>query len=193
LKKTWSLKRTTPPATEPVTLEALKSNLHITHGYQDDTLNSYIKAGRVQAEDYQRRSYITQKWDIVLDSFPSGEICLLRGPVQEVESVTITDIDGNETLMDLTDFIILTDNTPGRMKLKNTAVWPPVTLQEIGGVRIRYITGVDEASGVPADVKHAIIIFASFQDENRGVEDTELPEAFFDLLKPDRIYTDEPV
>lgn len=189
----WSLKRTENPTTEPVTVEELKLSVHISHDIQDDTLQAYLKAGRVQAEDYQRRSYMTQKWDIVLDDFPSSEICLLRGPVQSLESVVITDIDGDETSMDLSDFIVLTDNTPARMKLKSTASWPSVTLQDIGAIRIRYTTGFATKADVPDDVKHAIILFASFADDNRAVEDDMIPDSFFNLLKPDRIYTDTPV
>jgi len=190
----WSLKRNEAPEAEPVTLVEVKSQVHITHDLQDDTLTSYIKAARELAEDYQRRSYITQTWDIVLDCYPAGEIALLRGPVISVESVTVTDIDGAETSMDLNDFIILTDNTPARMKLKNTASWPSVSLQEIGGIKISYTTGFGlDGTTTPESVKHAILLFCGFADDNRAVETVEIPSAFFNLLKPDRIYIDSPV
>jgi len=189
-----SLKRTGEPAKEPVTLEHFKASVHITHSEQDSVLEGYLKAGRVAAEDFQGRSYITQKWDIVLDSFPSGEICLLRGPVQTLDSVVVTDINGDETSMDISNFIVLTDNTPARMLLRSTASWPSVTLQDIGGIRIRYTTGYGlEPEDVPADMKHAIIVFASFADDNRGVEDDMIPQSFYNLLEPTRIYTDSPV
>lgn len=193
IKMGWSLKRVTDPLTEPVTVPELKLQTHITHAIQDTTLESYIKAGRVLAENYQRRSYITQKWDIVLDSFPDGEIFLLRGPIISVESITVTDIDGTATVMDLSDFIILIDNTPARLKLKSTASWPSVILQDIGGIRIKYTTGYGDADKVPDTVKHAILLFGAFADDNRAVETTEIPDAFYNLLEPDRIYTDSPV
>ncbi len=188
-----SLKRVVEPTVEPVTLEELKSSVHITHSEQDSTLEGYLKAGRVQAEDYQRRSFITQGWEIVLDSFPSGEVFLLRGPVQSVESVIVTDADGVETSMDLTDFIILKNGSPARMLLRSAKSWPDVTLQEIGGVRINYTTGYGDAPKVPQDVKHAIILFASFADDNRAVEDDHIPPAFYNLLKNDRLFEATPV
>jgi uncharacterized phiE125 gp8 family phage protein len=190
----WSIKRTVEPVKEPVDIELFKKSVHISFNEQDDVLTSYLKAGRVAAEDFQGRSYITQGWDIVLDSFPSGEICLLRGPVQTLDSVVITDVNGDETPMDVSDFIVLTDNTPARMLLRSTASWPSVTLQDIGGIRIRYTAGYGlEPENVPADIKHAIIIFASFADDNRGVEDDMTPQSFFNLLEPTRIYTEKPV
>ncbi|MHA1168306.1 MAG: head-tail connector protein [Candidatus Hodarchaeales archaeon] len=183
-----SLKRVVEPAVEPVSLDEFKSSVHITHSFQDDTLEGYLKAGRVAAEDYQRRSLITQEWQMVFDCYPVGEIALLRGPVQSVESVTVTDSEGDETVMDLTDFIILTDSSPARMLLKSSASWPSATLQEIGGIRINYTTGYGDAEDVPADTKHAIIIFASFADDNRGVEDEFIPPSFYNLLETDRLY-----
>jgi len=190
----WSLKRTLAPTVEPVTVAEVKSQVHITHDLQDTTLSSYIKAAREQAEDYQRRSYITQKWDIVLDCYPQGEICLLRGPVASVESIVVTAIDGNTTDMDVSDFVILIDNTPARMKLKSTASWPSVTLQEIGAIRISYTTGYGaDGATTPESVKHAILVFCGFADDNRAVETVELPASFFNLLKSDKIYIDSPV
>ena len=62
-----TLTRTVSPSVEPVTLDELKKNLHITHSEQDVTLNGYIKAGRVAAEVYQRRSLITQQWQMIFD------------------------------------------------------------------------------------------------------------------------------
>ena len=184
-----TLTRTVSPSVEPVTLDELKKNLHITHSEQDVTLNGYIKAGRVAAEVYQRRSLITQQWQMIFDCYPVGEIALLRGPVVSVESVVVTDVDGNETTMDLSDFIILTDGSPARMLLRSSASWPSETLQEIGGIRISYTAGYG-ATGedVPDDTKHAIIIFASFADDNRGVEDEFIPKSFYNLLETDRLF-----
>jgi len=178
----------TPPTSEPVTVEQLKLSVHISHDVQNSTLEGYLKAGRQAAENYQRRSFITQQWEIVFDCFPVGEMALLRGPVQSVESVVVTDVDGAETTMDLSDFIILTNTSPARMLLKGSALWPAVELQEIGGIKINYTTGYGDAADVPADTKHAIIIFASFADDNRGVEDGELPPAFYSLLDSDRLF-----
>jgi len=178
----------TPPASEPVTVQELKDSVHISHAEQDSTLLGYLLAGRQEAEDYQRRSFITQEWNIVLDAYPTGEFCLLRGPVQSVESVVVTDVDGNETTMDLSDFIVLKKSSPARMKLKDSASWPAVTLQDIGAITISYTTGYGDATKVPANTKQAIMIFASFTDDNRGVEEMELPPAFYSLLDTDRLF-----
>lgn len=189
----WSLKRVEDPSEEPVTLSQLKKNIHVTYSDQDEVFDSYIKAAREAAENYQYRSYMPQKWEIVLDEFPTGEICLLRGPVVAVESVIVTDEDGVQTNMDLSNFVILTDNTPGRMVLKNSSSWPSVTLQQIGGIRIRYSTGYGDAASVPETMKNAIIMLCSYWDDNRAVEDVEIPDSFYHLLSADRIWIDEPV
>jgi len=189
----WAITLVTAPTIEPVTLESLKLQTHITHDIQDTTLQSYLLAGRLKAEEYQRSSYINQTWRLTLDCYPVAPLKLLRGPVQSLVSVKVYDEDNNETVVDLDNFYIDTDHVPAKLVLKSSGSWPSVSLREVGGVKIEYIAGYGADSvKVPATVKHAIILFASFADDNRAAEEASFPPAFFTLLSPTRIHTDEP-
>ena len=66
-----SLKLVTPPATEPVTLAELKAWAKIDTDADDALITSLLAAARQAAEDYTRRSFITQSWRLTLDLEPS--------------------------------------------------------------------------------------------------------------------------
>lgn len=188
----WSLNKISAPGILPVTLDELKSQAHITHNVQDDTLTAYLEMATQQAEEYQRKSYITQTWELTLDCIPDV-IYLLRGPVQELSSVKVYDDENNETDVDLSNFYVETGHNPAKLVLSESGEWPNVTLRSIGAVKIRYVAGYgDTAADVPPVVKHAIKLFASFADDNRAAEEATLPRAFWDLLRPTRVDTNEP-
>jgi uncharacterized phiE125 gp8 family phage protein len=188
----WAINQLVAPGDEPVTLAELKLQTHITHTIQDSTLTSYLLAGRIQAEEFQRVSYMPQTWELTLDCLFNYPIYLLRGPVTSLVSVKLYDTENNETVMDNSDFYLETSHKPAKLVLNSSASWPSIVLRDVGGVKIEYETGYADATKVPANVKHAIILFASFADDNRAAEEAEIPRAFWDLLRPTRIETNEP-
>jgi uncharacterized phiE125 gp8 family phage protein len=188
----WSLNKITEPEIEPVTLAELKLQTHITFTDQDAILNSYIKAARVQAEEYQRQSYITQTWELSFDGYPEFPIFLLRPPVQSLVSVKIYDEDNVETSMALDNFYLDTSSTPARLCFAEDGEWPLTYLRKIDAVKIRYDTGFgDDTTDVPENIRHAIMLMAAFMDDNRAA-DAELPKAFWHLLQPTRVPKNEP-
>lgn len=65
-----ALKLTTAPTTEPVTLAEAKAHLRVDVADDDLLITNLITAARVHAENVCRRAFVTQKWDLYLDSFP---------------------------------------------------------------------------------------------------------------------------
>lgn len=190
----WNIRTVTEPAVEPVTLDELKLQAHITHTVQDSTLTAYIKAARTQAEEYIRMSFINRTIELSLDSFPAGEVLLLKGPVSAVTSVKVFDENNVETSIALTEFDINLSAVPAKICLKSGGSWPSITPRRYNAVQIRYTAGFGAAgSNVPADIKHAITLFASFADDNRAAEIAEYPAAFWDLLRPGRVANYAPV
>jgi len=61
------LKQTVAPALEPVSLTEAKLHLRIDTTAEDVLISSLIKAARQYCENYQRRAYITQTWELWLD------------------------------------------------------------------------------------------------------------------------------
>lgn len=65
-------KRIEPPKEEPVTLDQARRHLRIVAGdtSQDELITGLIQAAREYAEDYTRRAFVQQRWQLVLDQFP---------------------------------------------------------------------------------------------------------------------------
>ena len=203
------IKVITPPQIEPVTVEDVKLCAHIDHDIEDKIIALWIKTGRELAENYQKRSYITQILEQSFDGFPCVPFNLARPPLIGVMTITYTDSDGlTTTLYDSgidyissttttgspftppstnSDFIIDTDGEPGRIDLAYLKTWPNVTLQPINSVKVRYAAGYGEyAEDVPEYIKDAIMLYCIYRNENRAGEVQETPSHFYNLLRQER-------
>src|ERR1043165_9106345 len=99
-KITQNLRLTDAPSVEPITLEEARDHLRLvasgspaTHP-DDDMIEAFITAARqhIDGKDgWLGRCLITQTWELVLDTFPDGEIRLPLSPVQEVVSIKYDD------------------------------------------------------------------------------------------------------
>jgi hypothetical protein len=65
-----AVKRTLPPATEPLTVDEMKRRLHIDQDDENSDIGDHIQQAREYAENFCQRALITQKWDLFLDEFP---------------------------------------------------------------------------------------------------------------------------
>ena len=180
----YGLKLITPPTTEPVTLAAVKEHLRleVADTTYDANLNDLIVAARTEAENFQNRAYMERTYDLALDYFPQMPIRVPMPPLVSVESIKYTDEEGVITTLPDTDYIIDLISEPGRIAFAKGKNWPSVSLQSVNGVVIRFVAGTGSAT---ENVKLAIKFFVGFRFENP--EQEEMPEAFFDLLWPDRM------
>lgn len=86
---------------------------------ENDLLNAFIVAARQYTEDYQRRAFVTQTWELWLDKFPSKDYIDI--PLPPLQSRTITAgsfVIGREyriLSIGITDFILIgaASNTVG--------------------------------------------------------------------------------
>lgn len=205
----------TAPASEPVTLNEVKDHLRIAHGVtdQDSYLTGLITAARMQAELFTRRQFITATYRKVMDRFPRGyyevqnraavvtqmetlsqedkAIYLPRPPLISVTSIQYQDTDLNWQTLDSSNYIVVTDWTPGKLYptiSPGGGYWPATTIQP-AAVKIEYTCGYGSSgSYVPEMVKLAIkeIIRAIFDgaDLAKAMEGVKL------LLTPYRIFDD---
>lgn len=105
------LQRIAPPGELAVTAAYVKSHTRIDTDADDDFLeNLLIPAAIELAEQTLRRSFITQTWELTLDSFPGPSlmgvpygvgyslpghaIILEKPPIQSVTAMTYTALDG---------------------------------------------------------------------------------------------------
>lgn len=182
-----SLVRTVDAATEPVTTANVKLYTRVSHDAEDDLIDTWIKAGRILAEDYQKRAYITQTWQLAFDFFPPVPFCIPRAPLISVTSLKYYDTDNSETTYSADNYFVDAESKPGRITLGYGISWPAETLRSINAVKILYTAGYGAADDVPTTVKDAIYLYCAYRYENRTAEDGSAPSQFFDLLKPEKI------
>lgn len=193
-------RRITSPAIEPVALAEIKSQLRISGTSEDAELALYILSAREYIEELTGRALITQEWRLTLDQWPDGRrvfwdgveqgaighiegarafnaVLIPRYRLQSIEAIRVFDIDGNTAAVGLSDFVIDTEQEPGRLVLRSNATWP-VALQSANAIEIDYKAGYgDTAADVPGALRLAILQMAASSYQHRG-DDCSMADAY---------------
>lgn len=178
----------TDATSEPVTVSDVKTHSGVVGATDDTLIASWIRAGRVLAEHFQHRAYISQVWEIVRDSFPGSPLIFPRPALISVDSIKYYDTADTETVFDAANYFVDTSSEIGRLTLGYQKQWPMVILRPINGVLIRFTAGYGaDADAVPDTVKDAIYLYCSWRYDNRTGESGSIPKAFYDILYPDRL------
>lgn len=183
-----ALKRVVEPLIEPVSIVDVKNYTRVTKNTEDGLINTWIKSARICAENYQRRSYITQRWQLTLNEFPSDTDTLWfpRAPFQNLISITMTDSLGVVTTLDITKFIVDTDAST--IVLIEDEEWNEFDIT-LNNIKIIYSTGYgSNASDVPAYVADAIYVYVAYRYENRLGETNMIPNVFYQILDEERTF-----
>jgi len=168
------LRLVTPPTIEPVTLEEVKLHLRVDGTEEDSLISALITAARQKAEEYTKRAFITQSWELALDS-ASGKVYLPRPPVQAINEVIL---DGEIVS---TENYALVGQDVFYAKIPLNAVNP-------AGLVIRYTSGYgNTATDVPQAIRQAIMMLVAHLYEHRGDEAEEIPAMIKILLQPFRV------
>ncbi|MCE9566358.1 MAG: phage head-tail connector protein [Planctomycetes bacterium] len=207
-----SLTLVTAPTSEPVTLGEVKAWARLDTGDEDPTLDALIATARGAAEEYLRRSLITQSWKLTLGleqspdyyNLPAGvydlpvsalfaglprSIHLPKGQIQSITSVTTYDTTNTGTVYSSSNYYL--DAAGERVVLNTDAVWPS-PLRPAAACEIVYAAGYgDTASSVPQPVRTAILMHVAAMYETRGqCEQPDMPPAVEQILKKYRIMGD---
>lgn len=174
------LKRTTDAAIEPISLAEAKQHLYVDTNDQDALITLLIKRARMWAEEFTRRAFIEQTWQLTLDEFPAagnapppgeraaesfsgyrrGIIRLERPRLISVTSIKYTDVDGNlnQTLSSSLYQVETGSDIEARILPAYACSWP-ATRYQMECVQVIYKAGYgDEALDVPEAIKQAILL-----------------------------------
>ncbi len=187
-----------PPPAEPLSLKEAKKHLRVEHDEEDALIQSLIRAAREYCENFQRRAYILQTFELYLDSF-QRQIQLPRPPLLSVEAILYRDENGVQHTLSPDVYIVDPATEPGRIFIKTA---PKVALFPASPVTIRFVAGyepvttdenTDYAARVPEAVKHAMRMLIGHWYENReavtiGQTPTSIPFAVDALLWQDRVF-----
>ena len=141
-----------------------------TPSVDDSTLiESYITAAREYCENYQNRAYITQTWELWLDSFPRCDVLEVPlPPLVSVSSIKYYDVDDTEATMSSTLYFVDTKSEPGRICLNYGEQWPQTTLRPHNGVCVTFICGYGATSAyTPEKARLAMLLLIADYYANR--------------------------
>jgi len=173
------LKLKTAPSTEPITLDQAKLHLRVDTGDDNALISMLITTAREMAEKETKRAFITQIWQMTLDAAES-EIEIPKPPLQSVESITVIDEAGNESVVDASHYDVdKAQNSYGRVRLKSGSTWP--THRGFASFIVEFKAGYgDAAADVPEALKQAVLQLIAHFYENR--ESVEIPAGVKILL-----------
>lgn len=170
---------------EPVTGAELKALLRVTGTAEDSFLAALPVRARLIAERLTGRTiklaplnawwdrlpgHDAGWWDGVRDgavgAIRASALELPRMPLVEVRAVRAYQDDDSSILMPSTDYHVdaIDPDLPGRVCLRLGSVWPTFTRPR-NGFLVDFVAGYE---AVPEDLKHAILLMASWLYKNRG-------------------------
>jgi uncharacterized phiE125 gp8 family phage protein len=197
-----SLRRATPPAAEPLTLDELKNHLRVDFDDDDALIASLGVAARSKCEDHIARSFITTGWVLTLDRFPlpqinsatgqaslgwsqlnwsperiypstSEPIRIPRADLVAVSSLTYVDPNGTTQTLDPSQYQVQA-GAPGMVYPARGLTWPASSVQS-ASVQVSFTAGYGtDPSAVPDTVKAVIKLLTALMYERRE-EIGELP------------------
>lgn len=177
----------TAPATQPVTLEQAKAHLRIEldDTSQDAEIERLISAATAYVQKITSRAMVTQAWRLFLDAFPVGAIVLPMPPLQSVESIKYTDVEGADQTLPAADYVVNPFGLIGKVTLAAGKSWP-ATIGQAMAVRVEFTAGY---SATPDDIVSALLLLIGHLDQSReavvvGVTPATLPLGFDALLSP---------
>jgi uncharacterized phiE125 gp8 family phage protein len=163
--------RTQDPAVEPISLDDAKNHMRVDPDMTDDDalIGLLITSARLYAESQTGRSFITQKWRLVMDCFPQF-VQFEFGPVQSVDSIVYTDMAGVQqtiTAPAAPNYAIDLSGVLPRMTPGFGRIWP-IPLPQIGSVQVNYTAGYGATpADVPAGIRQWLLLRVGTLYENR--------------------------
>lgn len=186
-------RRTTDPASEPVTLAEAKAHLRIDHTDEDAYITSLVTAARDYAESYTARAFISQTWTWTLNQWPVDRRArawwisprfepaslfspLPRfveapfGPLISVTSITSYDAADAGTVWAAANYYVAAGQN--RIYRRSGASWP-LPGRAADGIEIIYVAGYGAtAADVPPPLRHALMeLIAHFYRHHEPVSE----------------------
>lgn len=180
-------KVTTKPVKEIYTLQEVKDYLRVDDNAEDTLISTLITASREAAENYLNQALISQTITEKLDRLVDSTIYLSVSPLISVTSFEYKDSQDTTQTFPSSKYVVDTFQEPARIKLAYSQSWP-TTYGNINDVTITYTAGYDtEPSGVPANIKQAILLMIGDAYDNRQDYVKKLPTASQYLLDQNRV------
>lgn len=165
-----SLVRVTPPAVDPVSLSAAKTQCRVDTNADDDYIQGLVRMATHTVEELLDVSFVNQTWQASYDLFPIWAIILPRMPLA-AGPITVTYRLGDGTTRTLSsannDFQVDRNVVPGRIYPQWATSWP-ATRGDENSVVVQYQTGYGaDGSATPPQAKHLILTLVAHLYDTR--------------------------
>jgi len=179
-----SLKRLTPPASEPITLAEAKQHLRVDTDSDDSYITALITCAREFCEDYLDRTLMTTQWQMKMDNFPQ-EIGVPKPPMISSGTATVVSVTyvanslGGTATLSSSQYRVDRDSTPGALRPLYGGSWPS-HLSDENSLTVTWWAGYGNSpEDVPRIVRHAMLMLVGTWYERRQAVDSvsaaELP------------------
>lgn len=180
-------KVTTAPVNEPWTLSDVKNYLKVDTSADDTLITTLISAARQAAESYLNMALITQTVTEKLDRLNNPTLYLSVSPVISVSNFQYADSQNTTQTFASTNYVVDTFSKPARLSLAYGKTWPTL-YGNINDVTITYTAGFGtEASGVPTQIRQAMLMMIADSYDNREDYVKKMPTASQYLLDQYRV------
>lgn len=180
-------KVTTAPAKELWTLSEVKNYLKVDTSADDTLITTLLQSAREVAERYLNQALITQTITEKLDRLNSPVIYLSVSPVISVSSFQYADSQNTTQTYNASNYIVDTFEKPARLSVAYGKTWPTL-YGNINDVTIIYTAGYNtEPSGVPMQIRQAVLMMIADSYDNREDYVKKLPTASEYLLDQYRV------
>jgi len=161
-----SLTLISPPATEPLSLEDMKTHLRLTTSDDDSSVSQLLVAARHALEARGGLAFMPQAWRYALDRKlidNTPDVLLPLSPIKSIDAIKVVLRDGEHIALDSDQYTAQT-GTIGRVRFHTTL---PAQARALGGLAIDFTAGHDTISLIPAELRHAIRLLTAHFFENR--------------------------
>ena len=175
-----SIVRASASDAEPISLDAAKAFLQVTHSLDDDLINSLIKAAREYAEKKTGKSLTKKDYILALNRFPNiycdgtTAIDLWPPPLTECNEIKYIGTDGIETSISSgLGFQVDFASEPGRVAPLVGQCWPATLWGAMNAVRVLFTAGyecrstetVGDNDAVVDEPEHESVIMPSMDSQ----------------------------
>ena len=166
----WGKMRTslvTASTARIVDLDTMKTHLNKDTDEDDFYIDVLIDSAQACVENITNRKFLTETWKAYTDDWPTY-FTLPFGKLQSVTSIKYTDVDGDESTVTASEYIVDIISDPGRIILADGENWPTDNLYPSNPIKVEFVCGYGTPSTVPQPIKSAIMTMITDTYENRG-------------------------
>jgi uncharacterized phiE125 gp8 family phage protein len=188
-----SIRITTPPTTEPLSLAEARAHLRIDHFDEDGVIAGLILAARQHIETICGMALCPTGYTLTLDDFPRGEtLTLPREPVSAVSQIQYINDAATLVVWSSAEWEADVYSAPPRVRPRDGYTWPTVD-EQLAAVRVEFTSGFAGPEFVPQPIMQAMrLLVGHFYEHREAVQSggsiVEVPFAVDALLAPYRRY-----